>query len=91
MLVFTILTILYHDYFAIVNYEDAVANDDDDNIGQVATGRGVDKSDKGALCPFHSQLAREQHTRHLTFNSLHIFHKIYFTFNAFAHFTPKII
>ena len=38
-----------------------VANDDDGddngNFGQVATRRGVDISDKGALCPFHSLLA----------------------------------
>ena len=74
------------DYLIILLNKDdvnAVANNDDDdgNFGQVATRRGVDISDKGALCPFHSLLAREQHTRHLTFNSLHIFHTGCLTFN----------
>ena len=60
-------------------------DDDDGNFGQVATRRGVDISDKGALCPFHTEIAREQHTRHLTFNSLHIFHTGCLTFNNLQH------
>ena len=53
--------------------DDGDDDDDDGNFGQVATRRGVDMSDKGPLCPFHTKLAREQHTRHLTFNYIHIF------------------
>ena len=42
------------DHDNVVTVANGDGDDDGDNFGQVAS-RGVDISDKGTLCPFHSQ------------------------------------
>ena len=43
-----------NDHDNVVTVANGDGDDDGDNFGQVAS-RGVDISDKGTLCPFHSQ------------------------------------